>query len=179
MKGSIFVGFSQFIEKNYGLDVWQQLIDECPLKEKGIYLSTEIYGEQDFPVLLCKLSNIISKPVIEIEKSFGIEFFNTLISLAKNHIEDVDDLFKFLRAVDSVIHIEVKKSDSHAYTPTLLYDQPNENTLIIRYISKRKMCFFAEGLIEGAANYFHTPVNIFQTECIHCGDQHCLIQVEI
>jgi predicted hydrocarbon binding protein len=179
MKGSIFTGFSQFIEKHYGLHVWQQLIDESALKEEGVYLSTEIYGEQDFPILLSNLSKIVSKPVVEIEKCFGIEFFNTLITLAKSHIEDIDNLFEFLRAVDSVIHIEVKKSDSQAYTPTLFYDQPNEKTLIIRYISKRKMCFFAEGLIEGAANYFHTPVNIFQIECTHCGDQHCLIQVEI
>jgi predicted hydrocarbon binding protein len=179
MKGSVFVGFSQFIEENYGLHIWQQLIDECCLKEQGVYLSTEIYEEQDFPILLSKLSKIINKSVMEIERDFGIAFFDTLLTLAKHHIENIDNLFQFLRAVDSVIHIEVKKSDSQAYTPTLLYDQPSENTLIIRYLSKRKMCFFAEGLIAGAANYFNTPVNIVQTECIHCGDQHCLIQVEI
>ena len=101
------------------------------------------------------------------------------MSLVIKSVKDITHFFDFLRAVDTVIHIEVRKSDSLAYTLSLLYDQPHDNVLIIRYVSHRKVCHFAEGLILGAADHFHQEVKLSQSKCVCKGDEHCLIRVEL
>ena len=179
MKGAIFIGFSEFVEKKYGLAVWLQTVEACKLNSNGEYLSTDLYDDDEFNALIAKLSQTLNKPESEIKQEFGQQFFSTLMSIAKVHVEDIDNLFDFLIAVDKVIHIEVKKADPLAYTPALFYDAPSQDTLIIRYSSKRKMCHFAEGLILGAADHFKQEITLSQQVCMCKGDKHCLIKVTL
>ena len=179
MKGAIFTGFAEFVEKEFGLSTWLTTIDSCELASNGEYLATELYDDTEFVILVDALVKRIGLTREEVYRGFGRYFFPFLMSMVIKSVEKITHLFDFLRAVDSVIHIEVRKSDALAYTPTLLYDQPHENVLIIRYLSHRKMCYFAEGLILGAADHFNQVVTLSQSECLCKGDEHCLIRVEL
>jgi predicted hydrocarbon binding protein len=179
MKGAIFTGFAEYVEKEFGLNVWQQTLDNCELASQGEYLATELYDDDEFVTIVDALAARTDKTREALYREFGHYFFPFLMSMAIKHVENITHLFDFMRAVDNVIHIEVQKSDALAYTPTLLYDQPQENVLIIRYLSHRKMCHFAEGLILGAAEHFQQSVTLSQSKCLCKGDEHCLIRVEI
>lgn len=179
MKGAIFTGFAEYVEKEFGLTAWLKTLDSCELASNGEYLSTELYDDAEFRVLADTLGKIVGVDREYLFRGFGEYFFPVLMSLGLTLVKDIDNLFDFMRAVDSVIHIEVQKSDPLAYMPTLLYDQPQENVLIVRYMSHRRMCHFAEGLILGAAAHFKQKVYIYQTKCLCKGDEHCLIRVEI
>lgn len=158
--------------------MWVTALDQCELKSNGVYLSTEIYDDNEFETIITKLATLTGSSIESLQRDFGQYFFPQLMSIALKHIEKITNLFEFLIAVDNVIHIEVKKADHLAYTPTLFYDQPKSNVLIMRYVSKRKMCYFAEGLILGAAQHFNQSVSISQTQCLCKGDDHCLIRLE-
>lgn len=179
MKGAIFTGFAEYVEKEHGLTAWLKILDSCELASNGEYLATELYDDAEFKLLADTLGAIIGFDREHIFRGFGEHFFPALMSVGLAHVKEIDNLFDFMRAVDSVIHIEVQKSDPLAYTPTLLYDQPQENVLVVRYLSHRQMCHFAEGLIFGAAAHFKQKVSIHQTKCLCKGDEHCLIRVEI
>ena len=178
MKGAIFTGLAEFVEDKCGLKVWLQAIEQSELPSNGEYISTELYDDAELVSLLQSLSRLTGKSIEDLSRDFGRYFFSTLMSLASKYVENITNLFEFLQAVDSVIHIEVQKADPLAYTPTLFYDKPNDNVLIVRYMSNRKMCHFAEGLIYGAADHFNQPVTISQTKCMCEGDNHCLIRIE-
>ena len=45
------------------------------------------------------------------------------------------------------------------------------------YDSHRKMCSFAEGLIEGAAAHFGQQVAIVQPTCMLRGDDKCQLEI--
>ena len=179
MKGAIFNGFSEFVESTYGLTFWLQIIENCSLESNGEYISTELYNDDEFTVLVEALSVATDKTNEVVKREFGYYFFPSLMSIAKMHIAEIDNLVDFLIAVDNVIHIEVKKADPLAYTPKLFYDVPSHDELIIRYVSKRNMCHFAEGLIMGAAEHFKQKVTLSQPMCVCKGDKHCLIKVQI
>ena len=179
MKGAVFAGFSEYAEKTFGLSVWLKTLESCNLASNGEYVSTELYNDEEFVVILEALSKRTDTSIEELNRGFGHFFFPVLMSMAVQYVKDIDHLFDFMRAVHDVIHIEVQKSDALAYTPTLLYDQPKEDVLIIRYASKRKMCHFAEGLILGAADHYKQPVTLSQSKCLCKGDEYCLIRVEI
>jgi predicted hydrocarbon binding protein len=178
MKGAIFIGFSEYVECKFGLTTWLKVVDGCTLASNGEYLSTELYDDSELTTLVQQTSLLTGIDQENITRNFGHYFFPTLMSIAKQHVTEITTLVDFLVAVDNVIHIEVKKADPLAYTPTLFYDKPSSNVLIMRYISKRKMCHFAEGLILGAADHFNQPVILSQLECMCKGDKHCLIKIE-
>lgn len=179
MKGSVFCGFEQYVDEKFGLHVWPLLIEHAKLENQGIYLASDTYDDQQLFALIENLSSVASITTEEIQRGFGQFFFGTLFSLIKQHVSHIDNLFDFLRAVDDVIHVEVKKSDASAYTPAFFYDQPSQQKLTMRYVSKRGMCYFAEGLILGAAEHFNTQASISQSKCVHCGDDYCLINITI
>jgi len=47
------------------------------------------------------------------------------------------------------------------------------------YTSPRKLCFLAEGLIEGAAEQFNTKYELSHTECMHDGADRCALKIKI
>ena len=72
-----------------------------------------------------------------------------------------------------MVHIEVRKLYEAAQTPQFVYHEPSEKELIIEYHSPRKICQFFEGLIEGTAEYFRSPITFQQKQCVHSGAQFC------
>ena len=48
-------------------------------------------------------------------------------------------------------------------------------TLKLSYISHRKLCSFAEGLLEGAASHYEETVQIEQRECSKKGADRCVL----
>jgi len=177
LKGTIFVGFAEFIELNYGLATWFHAIEQCSLKSDGIYLATEIYHDNEFELIIEQLTISITCTREKLLREFGQHFFPKLMSMAEKQAS-ITNLFEFLFAIEKVIHIELKKAGMLITPPTLFYDQPKNNILIIRYVSERKMCYFAEGLIIAAANFFNQTVSISQSQCLCKGDDHCLIRIE-
>lgn len=179
MKGSVYNGFESYVIGTFGLDVWQKSLELCSFETNGVYLASESYEDKELGLLIDAVSSFTPISSSEIQRDFGTYFFKTLFALIEAHVKNIENLFDFLRAVDDVIHVEVKKADPLAYTPTFFYDQPESNTLVMRYISSRKMCFFAEGLIAGAAEQFQEEAKIDQLKCVHCGDDYCLINIVI
>lgn len=45
------------------------------------------------------------------------------------------------------------------------------------YESPRKLCAFAEGLVQGAADHFEETVVIEQPLCMNRGDAHCRLAI--
>ena len=72
---------------------------------------------------------------------------------------------EFLQMVDSVIHLEERKLYKDAQTPRFIYKDPAPDRLVIQYVSKRKLCHFMEGLIEGVADFYKSPIQYKQTRC--------------
>ena len=59
----------------------------------------------------------------------------------------------------------MRKLFKDAITPRFTYDDPSPDRLIIHYTSERKLCHFMEGLIEGVADFYNSPIQYKQTRC--------------
>jgi hypothetical protein len=77
--------------------------------------------------------------------------------------------------LNDVIHPEVRKLFPGADVPNFHFDTPDEHTVELGYVSARKLCSFAEGLVEGAAAHFDETVTMQQTKCMKRGDESCVL----
>lgn len=177
MKGIIFTVLNKMVEEKFGLQAWDDLIQESNLSSGGVFTSAKTYPDSDLFALVGAISSKTGVAVPELVQSFGKY---TLHELAKAYPQFFKGktLKPFLKSVHSIIHVEVLKLHPGAELPTIEYEEPAEKSLVMLYRSKRKMCHLAHGLIEGSAEHFGSKITKRETQCLHRGDDHCRIEIE-
>jgi hypothetical protein len=83
----------------------------------------------------------------------------------------------FVASLNDIIHPEVRKLHPGADVPDFETEDRGAEGLVLGYASPRRLCAFAEGLVEGAAAFYGEVVTISQTACMHRGDARCLLRV--
>jgi len=89
------------------------------------------------------------------------------------------DLFSFLDSIEKVIHVEVRKLFENPSLPTLDCKLISDTEMDIEYYSPRKFCYLAEGLIQGAAEFYGKEIKLTHDTCMHNGAKSCIIKVNI
>ena len=159
MKGIVFTEFLELVENEFGLEVVQQIIDECELETEGVYTSVGTYSHKDMFKMVGKLSEIKGIPVPALLTVFGEYFFTTLKEKYPVFVEK-PNLFSFLNSIDQYIHPEVLKLYPDAELPRFDAEIKSDNEIMLNYMSSRKMSDLAIGLIKGAANHFEEDVDV-------------------
>ena len=87
------------------------------------------------------------------------------------------DVRSFLLTLNEIIHPEVRKLYPGAQVPDFEYRAPSADVLELVYRSERGRCDLAEGLILGSAAHYHQQVELTQPQCVHRGDDVCVLRV--
>jgi len=175
MRGVVFTEFLEMVEDVHSLEMVDTIIAEAAPPHGGAYTAVGTYPAQEMGALVGALSRHSGQPAPELLRGFGAHIFNRFSILYPAFFEGVDDTFRFLESIESVIHIEVMKLYPDAELPSVLAERSTDNAMQPTYRSPRCMADFAEGLIEGAAAHFgeridiqrslprgtHTPVLVF------------------
>ena len=177
MKGIVFNMFNDLVEEKFGYEVWDALLEATGPNSDGVYTSADTYDDQELFGLVGALSNVTEVPVSDLIKVFG-EY--SLVQFTQAHPEFFADKSakELLLSVDKVIHVEVRKLHPGVMLPEFTYEEPGPDRLVMKYVSPRKLCSFAEGLISGTATHYDVPIEIAQTKCLHQGDDHCRFELE-
>lgn len=171
MKGVVFVGFFELVEKQFGYEMVDRLIEACTLESEGIYTAVGTYDHSEIVKLVSKLSELTEIPVPELLKTFAKFFGNNHLRRYEAFYKEADDTFSFLESIDGHIHVEVRKLYPDAELPKFESQRIGEDTLELTYSSKRKMSDFAEGLIEDTADYYKEKLSITKELLIDDGSK--------
>ncbi len=177
MQGSIYTAFSDMIIEQMGMEQWNELIEQTSPPSQGVYTSGEQYQDSELINMVQALSTKTGIATELLIEKFGRYLFNKLYDTSPIDISRLDNLKSFLLAIDNLIHVEVKRLHPKAYLPTFEYETIDENTLIMYYSSKRKLCHASIGLIFGAAEKFNEKISIEHPECMHQGATRCKLVI--
>ncbi|MDF3033408.1 MAG: guanylate cyclase [Alphaproteobacteria bacterium] len=177
MKGIVFTVFNNMIEEKFGLKTWQALLDKVQPEGGGAYTAGGTYSDAELFALVTELSRQTKIDVPTLIETFGIYMFPVLAQKYSLFVQPNMDLKDFLKSIDSVIHLEVKKLEENAELPTISYIDPAPHQLIMLYRSPRKLCHLAIGLTKGAANHFKKQISIGHPLCMHKGEEHCRLEI--
>lgn len=178
MKGSIFTTFQQFVEQKFGADTWENLLESANLESSGAYTSLGNYKDKELVELLGILCTEMKLDLKVALKDFG-EFLFPVLQASQPKFTQRIKFIPFLKSIENTIHVEVKKIYPDAVLPTFDYKEDKEKKITLIYHSERKLCYLAEGLVLGAANFFSEKVDIQHPVCMHNGDKKCHLIVEI
>jgi hypothetical protein len=176
MKGIIFTEFLEMVEKDYGFEVLNRLIDNSNLPSSGVYSGVGTYDYKEFTSLLLGLSEVLDLDTNRLLKKFGYHVFETFRSNYSVFFENVNHPFQLLEQVDSHVHKEVLKLYPDAQLPKFNTVRRAENKMDMLYDSTRRMEYFALGLIEASLSHFKKEFSIEMTEEI---DGKVLFKIEL
>lgn len=179
MKGIIFTTLGDMVEERFGLETWNQLLNTVNPPNGGAYTAGGTYPDAEIFSLITVLSNLVDVEPLQLVEAFGIYMFPVLAKKHSNFLQKGLSLKDFLKSIDRVIHVEVRKLHADASLPSITYEDPAPNQLVMLYRSPRKLCALAIGLIKGAAIHFKNKVTIQQPCCMHQGADHCRLEVHI
>jgi len=177
MKGMIFTMLSDLVEAEFGIETWDDLIDETNPASNGIYTSVDVYPDSELLAYVTLLSKKSGVPANDLVHAFGKfvlrKFYEMHPEFFSNHTAKT-----FLQSVHDVIHVEVKKLHPDVVLPDFEYEDVAENVLVMHYHSPRQLCHLAEGLIEEASAKFNVDIDIDHSTCTHDGANHCELRLE-
>ncbi len=173
MQGVIFNALEEFVLDRANMEVWNEVLDASQVESGGVYTAGMNYKDEEVLALASALCEALKIPLNEILRLFGEFLFSFLLSRGHVELNEYRNSQALLMELESVIHQDIKRVHPDAYTPLFEYIPLTENTGQLSYFSKRKLCMVAEGLLAGAANFFHQEVKIIQTECMHENFEKC------
>lgn len=177
MKGIVFTTLASMVEEQFGLMTWQQILDKADPPSGGVYVGTATYSDDEIMALVGSASELLEIPVNDLVRHYGHYLWGTLSRSHLPFVQNHDNLKDFLLSIHSVIHIEVKKLYPDSYTPDISYQDTDSEHLTMHYQSPRKMCYLAEGLISGAAEYYKTEYTLAHDKCMHNGAENCTFEL--
>ena len=174
MKGIVFNMLNDLVEENYGMDVWDDLIEATAPKSEGIYTSVEIYPDEELMAYVAAISEQTGAPAEDVVRLFGNYMLKRFAEIHPEFFAG-HTIKSFLQSVHDVIHVEVEKLHPDVVLPNFEYEDPADDELVMHYFSPRQLCHLAEGLIEGCSKQFGVAVHLTHDVCMHDGADHCVL----
>jgi hypothetical protein len=175
MKGIVFNVLEELVRRDHGDEAWDALLTAAGLE--GAYTSLGSYPDEELARLVRAEAARRGGAPEAVEQWFGREaiplFHRQYPELFAPHA----DTRSFLLALNDIIHPEVRKIYPGARVPDFTFDARSPDVLRVAYGSPRRMCAFADGLIEGAAAHFGEAADVRQTTCMRRGDPACLFEL--
>lgn len=175
MKGVIFNLLEEVVVNAHGDDAWDELLDQAGVD--GIYTSLGSYGDDEMMRLVEAASVMLSMPADDVLRWVGRQAMPMMAVRWPSVFDVHGSVFPFLRNLNSVIHPEVRKLYAGANCPHFDHATLPDGTLLLGYRSPRRLCGLAHGFVEGAADHYREAVTLRHMECMHAGDEKCLIAV--
>jgi hypothetical protein len=179
MKGVVFNLLEQFITRNLGDEKYEEILAESQLKTKEPFVGPGTYPDEDLVAIVERTAGQMGVSLPEVLHAFGRFCFPELAERFPLFIEPYNHPKPFLKTIDSIIHMEVKKLLIDAQPPRFTYEEPATDSLVIKYSSRRKLCHFMEGLIDGVADFYKSPNRYGHKSCMLDGDEVCELHLTL
>ena len=174
MKGIVFNLLEEAVTDEHGEETWESMLEAAGTD--GAYTSLGSYDDAEFLKLVAAASERLGEDQDVVVRWFGREALPILAKRYPAFFESHATTAPFLLTLNRIIHPEVRKLYPGADVPNFEFGESN-GSLTMSYTSERQLCFFGEGLIEGAAAHYGETVEITQPRCMRRGDPSCEFKI--
>lgn len=176
MKGIIFNLVEEIISQDYGIETWEDLLDQSGVP--GAYSAVASYPDEQLFTIIDIACAMTGKSQQELLRYVGRRSIPLLQQRYPEFFVLHSDSRSFLGSLNEVIHPEVRKLYTGAEPPHFEFADEADGSLVMEYHSHRSMCAFGEGLILGAGDSYGDQLRVSQLECKLNGAPFCVLRVE-
>lgn len=160
MKGVVFTEFTDFVERQMGIDMVDRMFDESNVASGGAYTSVGTYDHREMVELVTTLSRLSGAPVPDLLKAFGGHLLGRFLLGYPGFFKQAGSLFAFIESIDRHIHVEVRKLYPDAELPSFETHMPSPDMMQLDYRSSRGFADLAEGLLTASIKHYGEQVRL-------------------
>lgn len=164
MKGVVFTEFLEMVEDKFSPEMADNIIAAADLPNGGAYTAVGTYPHAEMGKLVIALSKETGAKVPDLLKAYGRHLFGRFLAGYPQFFADLSDSFSFLKTIDQVVHVEVRKLYPDAELPGFETQEMGPGRLQMIYRSPRCLGDFAEGLMEGCFAHFGERVSVTRVD---------------
>lgn len=159
MIGVILTSFVKMLEEEFSSDFAHDVIEKAQLTQHVPFSVKGYYSYNDLAAILWVLSEKTGRVANDWLAEFGEYLFSVW---ADNHTEVFANTTSVLDVLEKLedIHVHVQNLYASADLPSFLVQQRSEKIIAVQYFSTRDLRALAQGLIQGAANYFNESIEL-------------------
>lgn len=161
------------VSDEHGDQIWDDVLDAAGLD--GVYTAVGSYPDQELMSLVGAAAEMLDTTPDELVRDFGRKAIPHFAERYPQFFAAHTSTRSFVLTLNDVIHPEVRKLFPGADVPTFEFSTPDERTVELAYVSSRRLCSFAEGLVLGATDHYGETVEMRQTSCMKRGDSRCVL----
>lgn len=176
MKGVVFNLLEEAVRREFGPDVWDDLLDEANVQ--GAYTSLGNYSDEEIVALVSAAATKLKLSNGDVLRWFGERAMPILKEKYPTLFQNHSSARNFVLSVNSIIHPEVRKLYSGASCPFFHFREGENGSVMMGYESSRKMCDLADGFVRGASKIFCEEVEINHQTCMNHGAEKCLMEIK-
>jgi predicted hydrocarbon binding protein len=173
MKGIIFNLLESFVCEGWGEQTYEEVLERCRLRTREPFIGPGTYPDADLVALVSAVTERLDIKMDDALHAFGKYAFAHLVRKFPMFVQGHSHPKTFLKTIDDVIHVEVKKFLRDADPPHITFRDPAPDELVLIYDSRRRMCTLAAGLVDGCAQFFAVPIECREIECARTGAATC------
>lgn len=160
MLGLVFTEFIEMVEDRFSPELADTIISEVAPASGGAYTAVGYYDHAELVSMIVALSRHSGVAVPQLVRSFGHHLLGRFTELYPTMFPAGPGLLDFLASIDAHIHVEVRKLYHAASLPSFEVLERNASGVRLLYRSPRSMEALAQGLLEGACDYYRQPCSI-------------------
>ena len=177
MHGMIFSELRQFVEMRMGAAVWPSVVKGANLPDR-LYLLAQQFPDSDFQALVAAAAKMMNTSTSTLLEELGEFVAPDLLQLHAHSVRPEWRTLDLIEHTEQAIHQVVRQGDSGARPPKIETKRIGKYELVITYVSQRKLCAFAKGIMQGIAAHYGEGLHITETTCMLEGAEQCTIKVD-
>jgi hypothetical protein len=160
MKGIVFDAVLDAVEAEHGLVRRESVLEAVADRAGGVYTSVGTYDDAELVAIVVEVARQTERDVPTTLRALGRAVFPRLVAHYPPLPAELRCTFGMARALESIIHAEVRKLYPDARPPVFACEQAGKDRLRVLYRSSRALSLLAVGLFEGCAAHFGEEVEV-------------------
>lgn len=178
MRGIFFVQLQSYVCNNFERKTWEKILVQAGLSDSKIYYSHQQYPEEEFFQVLAEALRItktsLDKFLVDLGEKlvpFFVQTYNSVIQKDWKTLDVIERLELF--------NYNILQQGENALNQGKFICKRENHSVNVTYISPRKMCYFAIGLMKGFAKHFNEKIIIKHNQCALENAPECHILVSL
>ena len=160
MKGVIVNCLAEMVKEKFGEDKWQDALEKAGLDRKSIFFTIQDVDDNAALKIVDSVCKVLSISLVQAADAFGDYWINVFApKIYGAYFKGADSAKDFLLKMDRV-HQTTTRSLPGARPPRFGYEWKDDNTLIMKYKSHRRLIDFMVGLIRGVGKYYKEDLKV-------------------
>lgn len=178
MNGIIPIEIRKFVETRLGKQSWPEIVRlaEAPPR---VYVPVADYPDREMTALLSAVSARTGDSIPVLWEAVGEFMAPDLLNMVPALIRPDWKTLDVIANTEEAVHEVLRKGRRSTNPPRLKCRWSGPHEVVVTYVSPRKLCMLAKGIIKGIATHYEEQVTITEPTCMLRGDAACELHVTI